>query len=198
MWETPSYSLIIPLTCLIMAGKIHAQCEKPLVGEESALMWNFPEESTVAFTCSTGYRPVDSGASNSITCKEKQWTTLDLQCKKKSCGNPGEVSNGKYSIPDGIEFGATITVQCNEGYAVFGPKTRTCQENGWDGKPAVYELLKCLPPPAIQNGVFEPEDESYGYNDAVSYSCSRGYTLIGESTIVCSANGTFQHPPQCL
>ncbi|XP_053338966.1 complement receptor type 1-like [Clarias gariepinus] len=197
------YSLIILFICLIKVGEIQAQCGKHSVGENMnyspAQMNEYPEGSTVTFSCLTGYVPVNSGASRSITCRGNQWTTLDLQCKKKSCGSPGEVTNGGYLTPDGIEFGAIITVQCNEGYMSVGPKTRRCLAEGWDGRAAVCEQTKCLPPSKIENGVYDREDESYGYNEVVTYSCNRGYTLIGESSITCSSDGTFQPPPpQCL
>ncbi|KAF5889668.1 sushi, von Willebrand factor type A, EGF and pentraxin domain-containing protein 1-like isoform X1, partial [Clarias magur] len=197
----PSYGITI--IAFLVSIVLLAQCGKHSVGEnmisEPAPRNEYPEGFKVTFSCSTGYVAVSSGASRSITCERSQWTTLALQCKKKTCGSPGEVSNGKYLAPDGIEFGAIITVQCNEGYMAVGPQRRSCLANGWDGRAAVCEQTKCLPPPKIQYGVYEPEDETYGYNEAVTYSCSGGKTLIGESTITCSSDGTFQPPPpQCL
>ncbi|KAM9445654.1 C4b-binding protein alpha chain-like isoform 2-T2 [Clarias gariepinus] len=203
MCETRSCSLFILLLCVIKVAEIRAQCGKHSVGENMnynpAQMNEYPDGSTVTFSCLTGYVPVDSGASRSITCRGNQWTTLDLKCKKRSCGNPGEVTNGRYLTPDGIEFGAIITVECNEGHMSVGIKTRRCLVDGWDGRAAVCEQTKCLPPSKIENGAYDEEDKSYGYNEVVTYSCSEGYTLIGESSITCSSNGTFQPPPpQCL
>ncbi|MCJ8741892.1 hypothetical protein PDJAM_G00075980 [Pangasius djambal] len=177
MWATPSYSLIILLICLIKVGEIRAQCERPFVGEnrvptDESDQSIFPEGSILTFRCSIGYQPEQSGGSRSITCTGKQWTKLELQCKKKSCGSPGELSNGKYLTPNGILFGATAFAECNEGYLVVGPKSRNCVDNGWDQRAAVCEAVKCLPPPAIQNGNFHPVEDSYNYKDAVTYSCS--------------------------
>lgn len=62
-----------------------------------------------------------------------------------------------------------------------------------------FLVVKCSPPLAIQNGMFDPMDESYEYNQAVTYSCTGSYTLIGESVVTCSDNGTFHpSPPKCL
>ncbi|XP_047662902.1 C4b-binding protein alpha chain-like isoform X1 [Tachysurus fulvidraco] len=203
MWETPSYTLIVLLICLMKAGEIRAQCASPVIGEnriltEPSRQDNFPDGSTLTYKCSTGYVPKQPGSSKTITCKGNQWTELQLQCKLKSCGSPGEISNGKYLTPNGIDFGATITAQCNEGYMLVGERTRNCRDNGWDGRDAVCEVTKCKQPPSIQNGNFDPLDEVYNYGQTVTYSCEKDYILFGESTISCSDNGSFPPPPRCL
>ncbi|MCI4387648.1 hypothetical protein PGIGA_G00076700 [Pangasianodon gigas] len=154
-----------------------AQCERPNVGENMVMIddlgqQTFPNGSTVTFKCSTGYQPVVSSASRTITCVGTNWTNLELTCTKKSCGSLPDLPNGKYTYPDGILFGATAVAQCNEGYLLVGEKTRNCRDNGWDGRDPVCEAVKCLPPPTIQNGTFDPVEESYNYNEAVTYSCS--------------------------
>ncbi|GAA6080224.1 complement receptor type 1-like, partial [Tachysurus ichikawai] len=189
---------------LILALKVQAQCESPAVGENRIMneisdQQTFPEGSTVKFKCSTGYIPVRTSASRSITCIGNQWSKLQLQCKKKSCGNPGEILHGKYSFPEGILYGATIKAQCNEGYQLIGYQVRNCRETGWDKRHPVCEVVKCINPPSIPDGVFEPEEEVYNYGDGVYYSCRRGLDLFGPSLLTCSSDGTFQPaPPRCL
>ncbi|TSL61250.1 Tubulin alpha-1C chain [Bagarius yarrelli] len=183
---------------------LSSQCERPSVGANRILTEYtdqniFPDGTTLTYKCSTGYVPVQIESSRTITCKGNQWSKLDLQCTGKSCGSPGELVNGKYLTPDGVQFGATATAQCNEGYIVSGPKTRNCRDFGWDGRPAVCEVLKCFPPSTIPNGMYEPMLEVYDFNQAVQYSCKKDYTLFGEAVISCSDNGTFQPlPPRCL
>ncbi|KAF4078621.1 hypothetical protein AMELA_G00201120 [Ameiurus melas] len=153
--------------------------------------------STLLMTAVT----VRAQSSRSITCTGTQWSDLELQCKKKPCGNPGEITNGKYIYQptDGNLFGATITAECNEGYLLVGPRMRNCRDDGWDGRAPLCEAVKCPKPPAITDGTFEPEYDSYDYNDGVTYSCNRGLDLIGLSVLTCSADGTFQpSPPRCL
>ncbi|XP_060792623.1 sushi, von Willebrand factor type A, EGF and pentraxin domain-containing protein 1-like [Neoarius graeffei] len=203
MCDRPWYRLIIFLICLMKVAEIKAQCERPDVGENRVIVDDsgqetFPNGSTVTFKCSVGYRPESSLASKSITCVGTEWTNLELNCTKKSCGLLPELANGKYTYPNGHLFGATAEAQCNEGYMLVGQNTRNCLENGWDGRDHVCEAVKCEPPPTILNGEFEPLEPSYNYNQAVIYSCSGDFTLIGESTITCSDNGTFHpSPPQC-
>ncbi|XP_053500255.1 complement component receptor 1-like protein [Ictalurus furcatus] len=196
--------MIICSTLLMTAVTVQAQCERPDVGENRILTEDhqtFPDGSTVKFKCSTGYIPVESSASRSITCTGTQWSDLELQCKKRPCGSPGEITNGKYIYQptDGISFGATITAECNEGYMLVGTQTRNCRENGWDGRAPICEVTKCPKPTGITDGTFEPEDDSYDYGEAVTYYCNRGLDLIGLPVSTCSSNGTFQpSPPRCL
>ncbi|KAF7696152.1 hypothetical protein HF521_006246 [Silurus meridionalis] len=204
MWVTPSSSLILLLTCLMKIGEIRAQCVRPVVGENRVLaddsgQTSFPEGSSLKFKCGTGYPPADPTASQTITCSGQQWTTLDLQCKKKSCGSPGELSNGRYLTPDGILFGATATAQCNQGYMVSGTKTRNCVDAGWDGRLAECEVIKCLPPAQIDHGTYEPLEDYYDYLSVVTYTCNHPYSLDGPQTTSCSDDATFQpSPPRCV
>ncbi|KAF5895070.1 complement component receptor 1-like protein, partial [Clarias magur] len=179
------------------------QCERPVVGENRILTEEsnkppFLDGSTVRFKCATGYVPAGRSASRTITCSGTQWSDLQLQCKRRPCGNPGEITNGKYLIPDGILFGATIIAECNEGYQLVGQTTRNCREFGWDGRAPECIVVKCEKPHQIDFGTFYPEEEYYAYGEAVTYSCKRDYDLIGSAIITCFSDGTFQPPPpQC-
>ncbi|XP_060793447.1 complement factor H-like isoform X2 [Neoarius graeffei] len=196
--------IVIISVLLMMAVNVQAQCGKPAVGENMILIdgldqQTFPNGSSVKVKCSIGYIPERASASRSMTCTGTQWSDLALQCKKRSCGNPGEIPNGKYLFPEGILFGATITAQCNEGYRLIGTRaTRNCRESGWDGRNPTCEVVKCEKPPTISGGVFEPDLDAYDYGEGVTYHCNRGLDLIGSSVISCSGDGTFQPlPPQC-
>ncbi|KAL6483445.1 hypothetical protein MHYP_G00083170 [Metynnis hypsauchen] len=204
-------SLIVFLMCLISVVKIRAQCGTPSPGENRVLT---PESSkptysdgdTATCQCSVGYRPVNPKVSKTITCSGNKWdySTLALQCTKKTCGALPDFHNGRYTYSpegdEGILFGATATAQCNEGYQLIGNPARHCRDSGWDGRDPVCEVVKCLPPPEILNG--QPEEpllEQYEYGQAVTYVCNAGYTCFGDSTIACSSSGTFQpSPPECI
>ncbi|KAF4078626.1 hypothetical protein AMELA_G00201180 [Ameiurus melas] len=141
--ETPSYILITLLMWLMKVGEIRAQCGKPRIWVNRVLTEgsdknSFANGATATFKCAIGYST--ASGSPTITCKGQQWTDLTLQCKKKSCGSLPDVPNGRYLTPDGIEYGATATVQCNEGYInTVASNTRNCREDGWDGRNAECE-----------------------------------------------------------
>ncbi|XP_056123979.1 membrane cofactor protein-like [Rhinichthys klamathensis goyatoka] len=79
-------------------------------------------------------------------------------------------------------------------------KDRWCRDQGWDGRDPVCEVVKCKAPPAIVNGQLEEGPlDSYDYLQAVSYRCNSGFSLIGNSILHCSEDGTFKpDPPKCM
>ncbi|KAF5895069.1 complement component receptor 1-like protein, partial [Clarias magur] len=179
------------------------QCKRPLVGDNRILSdesnnQTFPDGSTVRFHCAAGY--TTASGSRKITCNGTRWTDLELQCKKKSCGDPGDILHGMYDKPDGIVFGAIITAKCKDGYQLAGlVNTKKCGVKGWEGRNPVCEVVKCQPPPPINDGTSDQNEQFYVYGEAVTYSCKGGRDLIGHSVITCSSDGTFQPPPpQCL
>lgn len=59
--------------------------------------------------------------------------------------------------------------------------------------------VQCPPPPGIANGQHSghPED-SYLPGSAVQYTCGKGYSLVGNASISCTADGTWSRPqPRC-
>ncbi|XP_076840397.1 membrane cofactor protein-like isoform X2 [Brachyhypopomus gauderio] len=193
----------IVFTCLMIA-EIRAQCDRPRVGGNRILT---PETdkpsyeigSIAKFKCSVGYEPVDRAASTTITCEGTGWTVLQLECQKKSCGTLREISNGIWQYPEGNQFGAIAEAVCNTGYKVLGDNKRNCRDAGWDGRNPTCEVVKCDPPPGIDNGNVEEEKDEYQYGEVVTYSCMRDFTLFGSKLISCSSTGLFDPPPpKCL
>ncbi|XP_052451023.1 regulator of complement activation group 2 gene 1 isoform X11 [Carassius gibelio] len=183
---------------LLKAGSIRAQCTQPET--DSSISQSFSDGSTVTFECMTGHRPVNSGASKSVTCQGTQWTNLELRCTRKSCGSLQDFLHGRYEMTGNL-FGDTAKPVCNEGFMLAGKETtRTCRDGGWDGRDPVCEPVKCSPPLAIEHGQLEDVPlESYAYSDAVTYRCNPGLNLIGQSTLHCSEDGTFKpDPPKCF
>ncbi|XP_073679534.1 complement receptor type 2-like isoform X2 [Garra rufa] len=185
-----------------------AQCTQPsfesknvVLTSDYLLTQSFDDGSTVTFECIIGHKPVDSKASRSVTCEGNHWTNLDLNCTKKSCGPLSEIIHGKYVLT-GTYFGDSATPVCNKGYMLAGQGTpRICRDQGWDGQTdPLCEPVKCSPPLPIENGqLVDVPLESYDYLQAVSYRCNPGLNLIGQSTVHCSENGTFQpDPPKCF
>ncbi|XP_051735915.1 complement component receptor 1-like protein isoform X5 [Ctenopharyngodon idella] len=202
------YYSVALLLYLMICEHVRAQCTQPsfksrnvILSESFITTQSFPSRSTVTFECEVGHvrDPVNPRASKSVTCEGNQWTSLELNCIKKSCGSPPDFLHGKYEIT-GISFGDKITAVCDPGYILAGQmKDRWCREQGWDGRDPVCEAVKCEAPPVIENGqlVDQPLD-TYDYAQVVSYRCNKGFSLIGSSDLHCSEDGTFKpDPPKC-
>ncbi|XP_056124175.1 membrane cofactor protein-like isoform X2 [Rhinichthys klamathensis goyatoka] len=192
---------------LMICEHVRAQCTQPSFASRNVILsesylstQSFPDGSTVTFECGIGHKPVNSRASKSATCERNQWTSLELECTKKTCGSLPDFDNGRYERTGNL-FGDKVTAVCNTGYMLDGLiKDRWCRDQGWDGRDPVCEVVKCKAPPAIVNGQLEDVPlDSYDYLQAVSYRCNSGFSLIGNSALHCSENGTFKpDPPKCM
>ncbi|XP_076840151.1 uncharacterized protein LOC143484951 [Brachyhypopomus gauderio] len=172
--KTSSQQMFIYLSCLMMVTEIQAQCSRPDVGGNRILTTEsdkltFRDGETVEVQCVPGYKPAQQIASRKTTCNGDQWTMPQFECKK-SCGYLHNFPNGNYyySQPETL-FGGTATAQCAFGYKVVGRKTRTCQDEGWDGEHPVCEVWTCSKPKII-NGRLEVPHEKYFYREGGSAS----------------------------
>ncbi|XP_047451330.1 complement receptor type 1-like [Mugil cephalus] len=178
-------------------------CGVPLVARDSKARLadryitktSFSSGEKVYFTCDIGHAP--AGGSRGRMCKNGKWTPLTLKCERKLCGSPGEILNGQF-VYTGLEFGDTATAICDEGYTLVGKATRTCMNNGWDGRVPVCEAVVCEEPPEETNAERRgPEEPPYTYRSVLQYQCRVG-TLVGQKQIWCTKDGTWSAPtPQC-
>ncbi len=51
------------------------------------------------------------------------------------CTTPPSITNGSPGIPTTTTFTGTVTYSCNDGYALFGIATSTCQANAFWSRP---------------------------------------------------------------
>lgn len=63
--------------------------------------------------------------------------------------------------------------------------------------PPHFSGVECGTPPEIANGErrWDSEDDTPLFETSVFYTCHEGYSLIGNSTIVCSDTGEYSPPP---
>ncbi|KAF7696296.1 hypothetical protein HF521_006390 [Silurus meridionalis] len=181
--------------CHLVEGRCPPPPYVPNAHTEHNDQTDYEPNTTLRLKCNLGYR-IARGPST-ISCRDGQWTDVQLMCEKKRCGSAGEVENGRYHYT-GSSFGDMATARCFEGYQLIGVGVRHCTNNGWDGRVAVCEANQCPDPPEVPDadvylgtsGIIKP-----GY--VASYSCRLG-TLIGESEIVCTEDGTWSHEaPRC-
>lgn len=181
-----------------------AQCQRPTLPDNVILKAEsykkiYEKDSTARLECALGYVTAVF-VSRTIRCLGGRWTETEFRCKKKSCGALKDIPNGRYLMPDGIEYGAKVTAVCDPGYELYGSDTRICRHDGWTGRDLECEVLKCTEVPTIVNGFLEEELYSnYEFGQSISYKCNKGFDMFGASTITCSEDGNFQPaPPECL
>ncbi|XP_042655849.1 complement receptor type 1-like isoform X2 [Tyto alba] len=168
-----------------------------------------PEQSyavgaTQRYRCRPGYT-VARDKAPVVTCLDNStWSENPDFCIGKSCG-PVDIPNGKFNYTTNLLFGATITYTCDLGYRLIGKSSAKCvlgnNEVVWDSNP-YCEIIPCLPPPVIKNGQVTDGDRDFTFGMAVTYSCNKGFSLIGDATIHCmtddNLNGVWSSPaPEC-
>ncbi|XP_077337303.1 zona pellucida sperm-binding protein 3 receptor-like isoform X10 [Lithobates pipiens] len=160
---------------------------------------NFPPNATVSYNCRPGYTRVP-GKKTSITCLENgTWSTPEVFCQLRSCGNPGELSNGHFEAIDFL-FGSTVTYTCNEGFRSSNKRNvRQCQADGtWSNVVPQCDEVLCAAPESPANGEYHPQKDEYTYLDSVTFSCQEPLEVAGDASISCTGTGEWSsNSPTC-
>ncbi|KAG8504406.1 Complement receptor type 2 [Galemys pyrenaicus] len=143
-----------------------------------------------------------------------EWTDVQQHCQRKLCVSPKDLVHGSVFIHTGVEFGATITYSCDDGYRLIGAPNATCVVSGnsvlWDTDPPLCESIPCVDPPAISNGeLVGVHADSFTYGMVVRYRCRVGrggrklFELVGPAVIYCTSKdnwvGEWSSPvPRCV
>ncbi|XP_064386669.1 sushi, von Willebrand factor type A, EGF and pentraxin domain-containing protein 1-like [Halichondria panicea] len=147
-------------------------------------------------TLTTGDR-VGTCTSNGST-PDGHWDAVD-------CGTLASITNGSPGTPTTTTFTGTVTYSCNDGYALFGIATSTCQANAtWSRPPecrGTVHLLVCPDLMDLVNGSIAYDMETIDdrpVDTVATYTCDIGYTLIGNSTRTCGSDGVWSgSDPAC-
>ncbi|XP_031237199.1 complement decay-accelerating factor isoform X1 [Mastomys coucha] len=167
----------------------------------------FPIGIIVEYECRPGFRKQPSISGKSTCLEELVWSPVAQFCKKKACPNPTELTNGHINISTDILFGSEISFSCNPGFRLVGASSTFCSliENtvDWDDAFPVCIAIFCPDPPKINHGEMHGESDSYVYRQVVTYSCAKGFTMVGNSSIYCTVNksdqGEWSSPaPKCI
>uniref|UniRef100_A0A667ZKN9 Sushi, von Willebrand factor type A, EGF and pentraxin domain-containing protein 1 n=1 Tax=Myripristis murdjan TaxID=586833 RepID=A0A667ZKN9_9TELE len=152
----------------------------------------YPE--VLRYECSSGF--VLKG-SHTITCQiDGKWDGEKPWCEPIFCGPPKVptdiiVKGGEYTFNNEIEL------SCLPGFLLKGKSVSICQADGtWSHNSPICVPADCGKPSKIPNGRVLGSD--FGFNGQVRYECDEGYTLNGDPTRVCQADGLWDKPaPHC-
>lgn len=144
----------------------------------------------VNYSCYPGYQ---SRGDPEAVCKLIEsnhtawvWSGSPFKCIPKSCGDPGQIENGKRH-GDSFIIASSVFYTCDEGFEMIGQARRYCQSDSqWSGQPAHCEPITCNPTDHLENGKI-----NYAYplifNSTVEYSCDYGFRLVGPQSRKCGA-----------
>uniref|UniRef100_A0A8C5LKV0 Sushi domain-containing protein n=1 Tax=Leptobrachium leishanense TaxID=445787 RepID=A0A8C5LKV0_9ANUR len=168
--------------------------------EEFLFKTTFNVGDKVIYQCRPGYISSFPRKNNFLTCqRNREWNTPDTFCELRKCGYPGDISHGELQYEDFL-FGSRVTYICLPGYRMNSKRnSRECLANGqWSNEVPECEAVICTEPVTITNGNYHPLRDEYQYLDSVTYSCSKGLDVIGESSMFCTEHGTWSSDaPEC-
>ncbi|XP_077970683.1 CUB and sushi domain-containing protein 1-like isoform X3 [Styela clava] len=155
-------------------------------------------EEDVEFRCDEGYKL--SGSSISTCLENGEFSRPVPSCERISCDFPGNPVNGVTS-PTQVSYavGIPVTFTCIEGFELDGSSVSTCEESGKfsSGLPTCKSVT-CSNFGLFVNGKVIPDLAQYPVRQKVIFSCDDGYELVGETSSVCEAEGSFSNGlPRC-
>ncbi|XP_010081196.1 PREDICTED: complement receptor type 1-like [Pterocles gutturalis] len=176
--------------------------------------------SKVNYTCDEGYKLVGgSQRTCEVSGTSVSWSGDAPVCQRITCDPPLDIPHGRHSgrSTDTFSYADVVTYTCEPGYPLHGEPSIFCTtadgEHGgagcrraaevgvcgvWASVPSGDEV-QCPPPPSIANAEHsgQPSD-THLPGSAVQYSCRDGYSLVGNTSITCTAAGTWSRPrPRC-
>ncbi|GAB0200053.1 complement receptor type 1 [Grus japonensis] len=164
-------------------------------------------ESKVNYTCDKGYKLVGrSQRTCEVSGTRVSWSGDAPVCQGILCDPPPDIPHGRHSghLMGTFSYADVVTYTCEPGHPLAGEPSIFCTtvdgEHGvWSGPPPRCGEVKCPQPPGIANGKHsgQPSD-THLPGSAVQYSCRDGYSLVGNASISCTAEGTWSRPrPRC-
>ncbi|XP_048039857.1 sushi, von Willebrand factor type A, EGF and pentraxin domain-containing protein 1 isoform X2 [Megalobrama amblycephala] len=171
-------------------------CEKPLPipnGLVEGKSYNYGD--IISYTCLPGFEL--QGDSVQICQGDKTWSGTQAVCAV-SCGPPPVVPHA-VTLSSGQTYQSIVSYMCHPGMRLVGSQNLTCQADGtWSlPTPACEVSGGCEKITDLLNGKVHEHNLSSGR--ALEFHCDKGYTLQGESLIMCVGNGSWSSPfPVCI
>ncbi|XP_040215756.1 complement factor H-like isoform X2 [Rana temporaria] len=169
---------------------------------EASEQESFPMGHVVRYACRPGYSRY--GAAIRMICSEGRWLSVSKgECKKKRCGNPGDIDFGTFELKneEDFVFGAIVEYSCELGYQMISKyNSIECTADGWSRDLPHCEAKLC--PPVVDDSVrvlSTVHDEEYTAGHVINLECKNpNRKLNGPSQIHCTSDGTWNvDPPTC-
>ncbi|XP_067863615.1 C4b-binding protein alpha chain-like isoform X2 [Heptranchias perlo] len=184
---------------------LQATCEPKNCGNPGEILNGYYNASSTTFGnkatfyCDEGYQMVGRPYR---FCTADGWDGQVPTCEPIICPDLPPISNGTVSSPVGEfwTFGMIATYSCDSGYSLIGAGSIACTKTGkWDKDPPTCKAVKCHRPEDPANcQIMAGLGPTYKYRETITYRCTEGFEMIGESVIICSENSTFvPRPPTC-
>ncbi|XP_065189082.1 sushi, von Willebrand factor type A, EGF and pentraxin domain-containing protein 1-like [Sycon ciliatum] len=146
------------------------------------------------YTCNQGYTLVGSPTTKCVL--DGVWSAPEPTCQRVTCLPLTHPTNGLVT-PGDNNVNAIRNYTCIKGFTLVGFPSTTCLSNGvWSTHQPTCQRGNCTPLTHPMNGSVSSGTDNFEANR--SYTCNRGYTLVGVATTTCLLNGVWSAPqPAC-
>ncbi|XP_011168469.2 CUB and sushi domain-containing protein 3 [Solenopsis invicta] len=166
--------------------------------------------ATVEYSCNVGSLLIGPSVR---TCLDTGfYNEFPPVCKNIECGYPASIKNGGYTlINNTVSFLSQVLYYCDDGYEMTGRALLMCDvDERWNGPPPRCEPIRCAAPAPVTHGYIEKIDtdesaaaknlnRSLLVNSIVTYTCEKGYRLVGSRQITCLSTGFYDRvAPTCI
>nr|XP_056721397.1 seizure protein 6 homolog [Euleptes europaea] len=164
--------------------------------------------TVVTYHCYPGYELVGTEL---LMCHwDLTWSGDLPSCQRvTTCRDPGDVDHSRRMVSSSkFPVGSTIQFICDKGYTLAGSGVITCHDRQAGDPKWSDRLPKCIPemyepchnPGIPDHGAQNPEKRVYQAGALLRFSCTAGYTLLGDATLRCVPGHPSQWsgtPPFC-
>lgn len=157
--------------------------------------------TTAVYTCISGYTL--NGTAQVLCSSNSKWSAGAPVCTPNPCPSLTAPRYGALSSTTGSTT-SVVTVTCEEGFALTGASSLTCQADGaWSSQVGTCNPKQCTnklaaPAHGSMKSSSTTQDGTGVTFDALTFSCDQGYTLVGAATTVCQRNQSWSAPaPVC-
>ncbi|XP_052256334.1 sushi, von Willebrand factor type A, EGF and pentraxin domain-containing protein 1-like [Dreissena polymorpha] len=170
----------------------------PKVPHASSTFTSTLYEALVAYDCDLGYR---MASGSQLRCSSAgTWVGPSTKYEPVTCGKP---PSGEHMtvIGNSSTYGSAVSYQCASGYELTHEKKSVCLGTGsWSVSSPACLCMRCqqlrIPENGITvNGHFNTHNR---YGDRIVLGCANGYKMIGEASLQCMENGSWNNGlPTC-
>ena len=176
-----------------------SNCGSPDKHENSTIvsLKDYRVGKDIQYACPLGYAV--EGEEYRTCQSDGFWSASPPSCRYVSCGQLYDITRGRVVLMNDsrTDFNATARYICDKDYTLVGNETRTCLSNGsWSGTQPKCMYSWCPELNLIPNGVLNVTNRTV--DGIVTYTCSRGHKLDGNSNRTCQLGGKWTgEEPTC-
>ena len=145
----------------------------------------------IVYQCNSGYKLEGSSVLQCIA--DVGWNSSLPVCVQVTCPHPGDIVDGSLAQDVQSSYPAATLLQyaCDDGFELQGPSAslRCLPDGTWSHTVPTCRRPSCPTLTSPANGLQMGLGTAVGAR--VSYTCNRGYTLVGPATLVCSSTGDW-------